>query len=166
MRRGAAVFRIRNSPSTLRISTHISRPLGDPLSSHVAPEYSRRAAFPLWKLAHHRFGSWSDPHPACNRDTSEQANDAHNESSQERLSCESHGGNHTPREFAGGNTQSRVLRSALIGRRPGANLPAPFRFCNLLISRREENAERPTQARPSGNYRTILSAKSRHPPRT
>ena len=45
MRRGATVrFRIRNSPSTLRISTHISRPRGDPLSSHVAPEYSRRAA--------------------------------------------------------------------------------------------------------------------------
>jgi hypothetical protein len=45
MRRGAAVrFRIRNSAFTLRISTHISRPRGDPPSSHVAPEYSRRAA--------------------------------------------------------------------------------------------------------------------------
>jgi hypothetical protein len=38
------------------------------------------------------------------------------------------------------------------------NLPAPFRFCNLLILQKEESAKRPTQAHPSYNYRTILLA--------
>jgi len=41
-------------------------------------------------------------------------------------------------------------------RRRESNLSSPFRICNLLILQREESAKRPTQARLSYNYRTIL----------
>lgn len=46
-------------------------------------------------------------------------------------------------------------------RRRESNLPAPFRFCNLLILQKEESAKRPTQACLSYNYRTICPVENR-----